>query len=238
MYTSLKLVSVAALLGLVAAAPASDSSSGGGVKIVIKNQCDYDLNIGKLDNGASSPETADVAKGASKTYSLDSKWQGRFWGREAGDENPTAGAADPASLAEFTFKGYGNNDYYDVSFVDGYNIPIRIDPINGDKSGGADNGEHYLCGAPTCSSLPACPDELKVMDNGEEVGCKSACSEFNTEEYCCFGSMDTPETCPANEYSKDVKDACPDVYTYAYDDPTSTFMCRAEGYTVTFCPSS
>ncbi|KAI9491996.1 thaumatin [Zychaea mexicana] len=253
MYTSLKLVSIAALLGFAAAAPAAESSSsgnstssssssggGGGVKIVIKNQCDYDLNIGKLDNGASSPETADISKGSSKDYPLDGKWQGRFWGRQSsggGGDNPTAGAADPASLAEFTFKGSGGNDYYDVSFVDGYNIPIRIEPINASKEGGSDNGEQYHCGAPTCSSLPKCPDDLKVMDNGKEVGCKSACSKYNTEEYCCSGSMNTPDKCPATDYSKAVKEACPDAYSYAYDDKQSTYMCQAEGYTVTFCPS-
>ncbi|KAI9276668.1 thaumatin, partial [Phascolomyces articulosus] len=207
------------------------------VKIVIKNDCDYDLSIGKLDNGASSPELSQVSKGSEKTYSLDGKWQGRFWSRESGGgDNPTAGAADPASLAEFTFKGHGGNDYYDVSFVDGYNIPIRIDPINPSKDGGADNGEQYHCGAPACSNVPKCPDELKVMKDGKEVGCKSACSKFGTEEYCCSGSKDTPDKCPANKYSKQVKDVCPDVYTYAYDDTTSTFMCQSEGYTVTFCP--
>ncbi|KAG2218038.1 hypothetical protein INT45_011925 [Circinella minor] len=268
MYTSLKLVSIAALIGFAAAAPASESSSssspsssasasessssssssgndnggggggGGGAKIVIKNQCDYDLSVGKLDNGASSPELSDVSQGSSKTYDLDGKWQGRFWGRESGGDNPTAGASDPASLAEFTFKGHGGTDYYDVSFVDGYNIPIRIDPINGDKSGGADNGDQYACGAPACSNVPKCPDELKVMKNGKEVGCQSACSKFGTEEYCCSGGNSTPDTCPANKYSKEIKNECPDVYTYAYDDKTSTYMCKSEGYTVTFCPSS
>ncbi|KAG2218051.1 hypothetical protein INT45_011932 [Circinella minor] len=242
MYTSLKLVSIAALIGFATAAPTSSSSSSsnnGDVKIIIKNQCDYDLSVGKLDNGVSFPELSDVSQGSSKTYDLHGQWQGRFWGREAGNENPTAGAANPASLAEFTFKGHGGHDYYDVSFVDGYNIPIRIDPIHGNKkTSHADNGDHYTCGAPTCSNVPKCPDELKVIKNGKEVGCQSACSKFGTEEYCCSGNKNTPDTCPANEYSKKVKNECPDVYTYAYDDMTSTFMCQSEGYTVTFCPSS
>ncbi|KAI8137804.1 thaumatin [Fennellomyces sp. T-0311] len=216
----------------------SDSgNSGNGARIVIKNQCDYDLDIGKLDNGQSSSESSQVSKGSEKTYPVDGKWQGRFWGRESGGDNPIAGAADPASLAEFTLKGHGGNDYYDVSFVDGYNIPIRIDPINPSKGGGADNGEQYHCGSPACQDVPKCPDDLKVMKDGKEIGCQSACSKFGTEEYCCSGSKDTPDKCPANEYSKEIKNSCPDVYTYAYDDKTSTFMCQSEGYTVTFCPS-
>ena len=35
------------------------------------------------------------------------------------------------SLAEFTFDGHGGQDYYDVSLVDGYNLPIAIYLIDG-----------------------------------------------------------------------------------------------------------
>lgn len=240
MYTSLKFLSLAALLGLAAAAPANNTSSdggsgggSGGARIVVKNQCGYDLNIGKLTNGQSSPETSSVSQGSEKTYNVDGKWQGRFWGRKSGGDNPVAGAANPASLAEFTFKGSGGNDYYDVSFVDGFNLPISIEPINPSKSGGSDNGEQYHCGKPTCSKLPECPGDLK----GDDGTCKSACSKYNTEEFCCSGSHNTPDTCPPNKFSKAVKDSCPDAYSYAYDDKKSTYMCQSEGYTVTFCPN-
>lgn len=39
--------------------------------------------------------------------------------------NRNSGAA-PATLAEFTLDGYGGQDYYGVSFFDGYNLPIQI----------------------------------------------------------------------------------------------------------------
>lgn len=32
----------------------------------------------------------------------------------------------PATLAEWTLSGDGNRDFYDVSIVDGYNLPMRI----------------------------------------------------------------------------------------------------------------
>ena len=228
MYTSAKLLSVAAVLGLAITTSAS--------KIIIKNQCDYDLQLGKLDNGQSHAEFSQLAQGSSKDFDVGSQWQGRFWGRESAGSNddsiPGAGTFQ-ASLAEFTLRGHAGYDFYDISFVDGYNLPISIEPSNPEKE---DTNSKYRCGSPTCSKLPTCPEYLKVYQNGKEVGCKSACSKFNTDEYCCAGDNSTPDKCPPSSYSKDVKDACPDVYTYAYDDITSTYMCKAEGYTVTFCP--
>ncbi|KAI8150138.1 thaumatin [Fennellomyces sp. T-0311] len=219
MYTSIKLLSIAALLGLASTASAA--------KVVIKNQCGYDLQLGKLNNGESDVETAELAQGSSKTYTVDSKWQGRFWAREKG-----AGTF-PASLAELTFKGHAGYDFYDVSFVDGFNIPVSMEPINPHEE---NTDDKYRCGTPTCGKLPSCPEYLKVYEDGKEVGCNSACSKFGTDEYCCAGDHDTPDKCPPSSYSKDVKESCPDVYTYAYDDLTSTYMCQADGYTVTFCP--
>jgi Thaumatin family len=72
-----------------------------------------------------------------------SGWSGRFWGRSGcsfdssgrgscstGDcgsgeiECKGAGAAPPATLIEFTLDGSDNKDFYDVSLVDGYNLPV------------------------------------------------------------------------------------------------------------------
>ncbi|KAI7886032.1 Osmotin, thaumatin-like protein [Lichtheimia hyalospora FSU 10163] len=225
-----KLLSLAALFGAAAAAPS------GNVHIVVKNHCGYDLHVGKLTNGQSKASTQVVAKGSQTTYSLPSNWQGRFWARDQcqGKEcNAIAGAADPASLAEFTFKGHGGYDYYDLSFVDGFNLPMSIKPIHPKKESGADQ---YRCGAPTCNKLPSCPSDLQVKNHkGHVVGCQSACSKFGTDEYCCAGAHSTPDTCSPNYFSKAVENACPDAYSYAYDDNTSTYMCKAQGYVVTIC---
>ena len=42
-----------------------------------------------------------------------------------------AGAIPPASLAEFTLRGNGGQDFYDISLVDGFNIPISVTPQGG-----------------------------------------------------------------------------------------------------------
>ncbi|KAL0358816.1 UNVERIFIED_CONTAM: Pathogenesis-related thaumatin-like protein 3.5 [Sesamum angustifolium] len=34
------------------------------------------------------------------------------------------------------------------------------------------------------------------------------------------------------------KRACPRAYSYAYDDGTSTFTCKASEYAIMFCPNS
>ncbi|CDY26681.1 BnaA06g13410D [Brassica napus] len=72
----------------------------------------------------------------------------------------------------------------------------------------------------------SCPNELRVMDGGNVVACKSACAAFNKPEYCCTGAFDKPET------------SCPKAYSYAYDDASSTFTCTNANYSVVFCPRS
>ncbi|OWA54633.1 hypothetical protein BV898_19032 [Hypsibius exemplaris] len=47
-------------------------------------------------------------------------------------------------------------------------------------------------------------------------------------------------TCPQNNYGRIFKNACPDAYSYAYDDATSTFTCssapgKASGHIISFC---
>ncbi|KAI8071696.1 thaumatin [Gongronella butleri] len=192
-----------------------------------------------MTNGQAFGTDSTLAKGQNKTYSQASNWSGRFFGREycQGTNCTTAGAAAPASLAEFTFGGYGGNDFYDVSFVDGYNIPMEISPF-GATNGTATQGK-YNCGSPACATLPSCPDNFKTYDSqGHYIGCQSACSNQQTDAYCCTGANNTPQTCSRNSYAQQVKNVCPDVYTYAYDDPTSTFSCKAQGYDVIFCPKT
>lgn len=42
-----------------------------------------------------------------------------------------AGGKPPATLAEFQLAGFGGKDFYDISLVDGYNLPMRITPVAG-----------------------------------------------------------------------------------------------------------
>ncbi|KAI9485647.1 MAG: thaumatin [Benjaminiella poitrasii] len=217
-----------ALAGMSTAVMAAPTSS---ITFTVKNSCGTQLQVNQLTNGSGDKKSVDLAAGGSTQISVDPHWGGRFWAREncSGSSDCQDGA--PASLAEFLLDGANGQDYYDVSFVDGYNLPISISP-----NGATGNG--FNCGSPTCSSLPSCPPELQDKDaNGNVIACKSACTAFGTPEYCCTGSYDNPNLCGPSKYSKPVKAACPDVYSYAFDDSTSTYACSTNtGFTVTFCP--
>lgn len=183
-------------------------------------------------------------------------WAGRFWARtncdgsgkcETGDcgnkiQCNGAGGVPPVSLAEVTLKGAGGLDYYDVSLVDGYNLPIKMEPTGGYTGSG---GGQYDCKRAGCNAdlNEKCPNELAVKSGDWTVACKSACAAFDTDEYCCRGAHDTPETCKSQDwpvnYPEIFKSACPDAYSYAYDDTTSTFTCRGNpetNYDIVFCP--
>jgi hypothetical protein len=181
------------------------------------------------------------------------KWSGRLWGRtgcvaEGGGLRCATGdcagqlgcggigGKTPATLAEITYGDSMNPDFYDLSLVDGYNLPMAMAPLPG--SHGRNPGAALDCATPTCVSdlNTTCPAELRVVAGGKTVGCLSACEKFQTDEFCCKGAFNQPETCPPFAASKVFKAACPTSYSYAYDDSTSTFTCKGEDYAIWFCP--
>ncbi|KAI5476819.1 Thaumatin, pathogenesis-related protein [Pseudohyphozyma bogoriensis] len=199
----------------------------------------------------------EAAEYTSVTIDIAEDWNGRFWGRRdcdfssgstlpttcltggcnGGLECATSGGTGvpPATLAEFNL-GASGTDYYDVSGVDGTDLPVSITNTVG-------------CTQPTCQFdiNTICPSELSVYDtNGSVIGCNSACAanldgDAADSPNCCSGSYDTPETCPSSgvEYYSTFKNACPDYYFYAYDDNSSLWTCASSleaAYTVTFCP--
>lgn len=220
----------------------------------IVNKCEYTVWPGILSNAGVSPlPTTGFAlqKGESKVFTAPTSWGGRFWGRThcsqdsagkfscvTGDcgsgklECVGSGATPPATLAEFTLDGAGGLDFFDVSLVDGYNIPMLVEPQGG-------TGQNCTSTGCVVDLNGACPSELKVtsVEGSEGVACKSACEAFRQPQYCCSGAYATPDTCKPSSYSQIFKKACPRAYSYAYDDKTSTFTCASADYTITFCPS-
>lgn len=200
-----------------------------------------------------------MAPGSTASVTVASNWEGRFWGRtycsfnssgqgtcETGDcggvlQCNGAGGIPPASLAEFTLSGASGDDFYDVSFVDGFNVPMTITPVGGAQP---TPGNVYWCGVAGCGTdlNPNCPSALRDVDSsGRTVACKSACEAFNTDQYCCRGAFGTAATCnPSSwpvDYAAYFKSACPYAYSYAYDDPTSTFTDIGANYQISFGPA-
>ncbi|CAI0435655.1 unnamed protein product [Linum tenue] len=219
----------------------------------ITNQCDYTVWPGILSNADVAPlPTTGFAlqKGETRTISPPASWGGRLWGRTHCSEDSTgkfscitgdcgsgkvecsgAGAAPPATLAEFKLDGYGGQDFFDVSLVDGYNLPVLVSPQGG-------SGQNCSSTGCVVDLNGACPSDLKVVSEaGEGVACKSACEAFRQPQYCCDGAYATPDTCKPTSYSLAFKNACPRAYSYAYDDKTSTFTCSSADYAITFCPT-
>ncbi|KAK4437645.1 Thaumatin-like protein 1 [Sesamum alatum] len=218
-----------------------------GATFTFVNKCEYTVWPGILANAGSPTLDStgfELPPDSSRAFIAPAGWSGRFWGRtgctfsgsepgscQTGDcgsgqsECNGSGAAPPATLAEFTL-GTGGLDFYDVSLVDGYNLPMIVEATGG--SG--------MCASTGCVTdlNRVCPSELRV---GGGEACKSACEAFGSPEYCCSGAFNSPATCRPSVYSQMFKSACPRSYSYAYDDPTSTFTCSGADYTVTFCPS-
>nr|KJB43087.1 hypothetical protein B456_007G183300 [Gossypium raimondii] len=92
-------------------------------------------------------------------------------------------ATAPVTLAEFKLGPDWTLVYYDVSLVDGYNLPLMISPHN--ETGG--NCNSTGCAADLNGD---CPSELEVVSGSETVACKSACTAFGAPQYCC----DTTDT--------------------------------------------
>ena len=68
--------------------------------------------------------------------------------------------------------------------------------------------------------------------------CLSECAKTNAPADCCTGSYNNPKVCKPSGYSTAAKAICPDAYSYAFDDQTSTFIIPSGGgWEVTFCPT-
>ncbi|KAG8791937.1 hypothetical protein FRC12_007774 [Ceratobasidium sp. 428] len=218
-----------------------------------------DLNVG---SATPAIETGwEAAAYTKRTFTVPDNWKaGRIWARRNCNfsTNPgpnscadggcngglkcdprTGTGVPPATVAEWTLSAADGSDWYDVSLVDGYNLPMRITNTAG-------------CHVADCpvDLGPNCPAALKgpFDASGFPLGCKSACvanldGNQGNSGNCCSGSHNTPATCPPSgvQYYSYFKNACPNSYVYAYDESSGTALwtCPASkkaDYTLTFCP--
>ncbi|KAF6745866.1 thaumatin-like protein [Ephemerocybe angulata] len=228
-------------------------------QITVYNACPFTIWPAMYTNNhigggvPSQPTGWEAPAWSVKTFGVPENWMSaRIWGRRncdfsrPGPNNCLTGGCNgglecdresgtgvpPATLAEFNFDG--SNDWYDVSLVDGANLPMRITNTAG-------------CPVAECpvDLGPNCPPELKgpFDASGFPVGCKSYCKVTGDPAACCTGSHSTAETCPNTgvKYYSYFKTACPNSYVHAYDEPSgrALYTCptgRRADYTITFCP--
>ncbi|WP_370076783.1 thaumatin family protein [Streptacidiphilus sp. MAP12-16] len=187
------------------------------------------------------------------SISVPDHWNGRFWGRtgcsfdasgsghcQTGDcggrfQCPGYGTI-PATLAEFNLNAWSGLDFYDVSMVDGSNLPMWINLVGGASK---DKISASGCSAAGCTRPVVCPAALQIHAGGAVVGCESPCGVFGTDQYCCRGQWSARTACDPTKwpirYAAVFKTAEPFAYSYCDDDATSTFTSTGEaGYRITF----
>ncbi|XP_059318780.1 thaumatin-like protein [Lycium ferocissimum] len=77
----------------------------------------------------------------------------------------------PNSLAEYALNQYNNLVFFDISLVDGFNMPMEFSPT----SNGCTRG--IRCRTDINGQ---CPNELRTPS-----GCNNPCVVFKTDQYCC-----------------------------------------------------
>ncbi|KAK9124169.1 hypothetical protein Sjap_013771 [Stephania japonica] len=235
------------LLSLLLALLATGSSA---VTFTLKNNCPYPIWPGTL-SGKGTPQLPstgfELPPGQTYQLPVPPQWSGRLWARTLCATDRTgkfvcatadcasgqvacngAGAIPPATLVELTLGSSTGKDFFDISLVDGYNIQVSVVPTG------------QGCSSTSCpvNVNSRCPPELALLgSDGAVLACKSACLAFNQPQYCCSGAYASPETCHPTNYSMIFKNACPQAYSYAFDDKSSTFTCNSGGdYNIIFCP--
>ncbi|XP_027362689.1 thaumatin-like protein 1b [Abrus precatorius] len=217
------------------------------VTFKVENKCSHPVWPGILSGIGTLPVSTTgftLQRGESKIIPVPPGWSGLLWGRTfcshdftgkfsciTGDcgsstiECSGGKAAPPVTLVEFTLNGTGDGlDFFDVSLVEGFNLPVKVEPRGG------------KCSWTGCAvNLEACPTDLKVMRGSESVACKSTCQSFDNSKFCC----ETPEKCKSSSYSEFFKSRCPRAIVYTCDRAASNFNCAfVDCYTITFCPAS
>ncbi|KAI1801757.1 thaumatin family protein [Daldinia bambusicola] len=274
------------------------------IPLIITNNCGETIwpGIGTQHGDPPDSHGFELGPGESRNQTVGPTWQGRIWGRTnctiSGDTATCKtgdcfgkldceyGGAVPVTLAEFNLAGgaTGRQTFYDISLVDGYNLPLAIVyhpadnttyiPPNlanpsciGTSGYLADHSQTGLTYTNSTYPMPYediqsnadlsnwCPWDLQAFlpeKPGDGVypypddtlhrpvfdPCKSACAANNDPADCCTGEYDDPGVCEPSQYSYNAKAMCPDAYSYAFDDQTSTFIIPSGGgWEIVFCPA-
>ncbi|XP_059449818.1 pathogenesis-related thaumatin-like protein 3.5 [Corylus avellana] len=218
------------------------------IAFYVHNKCPFPIWPATASN-VGYPVIADggfnLSPGQTQRIYAPLTWSGRIWARTGCKftANPACDTGDcdgrlackgligtpPATLVEISAQE-GKPTFYDVSLVDGYNIPVSVCSKQLSPS----------CIIKGCSKNvnSLCPQELQVLNkNGEVVACKSGCLAFDLDKFCCRNEYGSPGKCKASVYSKIFKDACPSYYSFAFDMPPPLVNCSSREYVITFCPS-
>ncbi|WP_073500904.1 thaumatin family protein [Actinacidiphila paucisporea] len=189
-----------------------------------------------------------LAPGASLSFTVPDHWDVRVWARtgcsfdSAGNGHCVTGDCGhfqcgrtwgefPSTLAEFNLNAWNGMDFYDVSLVEGNNLPMWINSSGGSSK---DKMNSRGCTAAGCThdANVGCPKALQRVRGGKVVACLSACLVYKTDSTCCTGSYAPRSKCVPSSWPVDsaavFKKAEPFAYSYVNDDATSVLTCAGE----------
>ncbi|WP_259464458.1 thaumatin family protein [Streptomyces sp. TLI_171] len=191
---------------------------------------------------AAYPQGRRLEPGQSTSLTVPNNWNGRIWGRTdcastaashcAGGDCTTVcdGPNPPTTLGEFAFDAYAGLDFYDVSMVDGSNLPMYV---NISHTTTTDPVSPSGCYHGVCTTEVDCPRAMQASADGRVVGCKPPCAAFGGDAYCCVKQWAGRENClPSKwpvDYTQVFKKAAPYAYSYAFDD-SATMPCKGPCY--------
>jgi hypothetical protein len=225
--------------------PAQPVLASGARRVTFVNHLSQEIWV------AASPDTAHplaatgwaLPPGQSVTITVPNKYNGRIWGRtgcvfhgntghcQTGDCDGrfqcTGWGTIPATLAEYNLDAWDSLDFYDISMVDGDNVPMYAYPTSGNApSKVSPDG----CVAAGCTTPVPCPMALQITAAGKVVACESPCAKLGGDQYCCRGQWAARSQCnPAKwpvDYAAIFKKAEPYAYSYVDDDATSVYTCK------------
>jgi hypothetical protein len=227
-----------------AAPSAPRTAPAGGHTIYMINRTEVPIWVAAWPGSTTGQTGWKLAAGAGSSFKVPVGWNARLWGRtgchfrggEGGCATGDCGGrfqckgwgTIPATLAEYNLDSFAGLDFYDVSMVDGSNLPMYIRVIHGEAEKSVDaNG---CLGPGVCTSEVHCPKALRVPPGSSHpIGCISPCARFGTDRYCCsgpFASNCSPATTWPIDYAKVFKRAEPYAYSWSGDDETSVFTCK------------
>lgn len=144
---------------------------------------------------------------------------------------PAANTTNPSCVASLQGLASTSFDPYNVSATEDFLGTTASQPLPFDTE------------LTTADILKWCPSDLLQMQPSSKQEktafkpCLSACAKTNDAKYCCTGKHNSAKKCGPNYYSNAAKRVCPDAYSYAYDDGSSTFAVpTGTGFEVVFCP--
>ncbi|XP_028803287.1 G-type lectin S-receptor-like serine/threonine-protein kinase At1g11330 isoform X2 [Neltuma alba] len=214
-------------------------------KFTVANKCSYTIWPGIVSNDPLSSTGFVLKTGESRIISAPTSWNGRFWSRTQCTQDSTGnfscvtgdcgsrklecqdkGGTPPATLIEFSLGQVQGQDYYDVSLVDGFNVPVAVVP-----HGGCGECKSTYCLA---DMISLCPSELRVTSkDGKVVACKGACmADGSSSLQSCVSNPSKPSS--SAELFKSV---CQRAYSYPADYNQTNFRCKGADYNITFCES-